>query len=186
MVLPVTEMMSSLGLAEIKWSCRRTSWERHLFLILPGSVSLAHRRKNDIESSIRGKEQYFQGRLVPIITATIIRSRKATVSRARCAGAPSCRKTKSHPGISRICMAVVSGEEDCRDAPLTLTPGSINGFQCCQVSKHRLALFTHLVLLCLTRQCGETSEVRWEMYIWYKTLANLLSSYQKLLKLMDI
>ena len=118
MVLPVTEMMSSLGLAEIKWSCRRTSWERHLFLILPGSVSLAHRRKNDIESSIRGKEQYFQGRLVPIITATIIRSRKATVSRARCAGAPSCRKTKSHPGISRICMAVASGQEGCSLCPI--------------------------------------------------------------------
>src|SRR6218665_1523902 len=36
-------------------------------------------------------------------------------------------------------------------APFTLTPGSINGFQCCQVSKYRLALCTNLVLLCLTR-----------------------------------
>jgi len=30
------------------------------------------------------------------------------------------------------------------------------------------------------------SEVRWEMYILYKTVAILLSTYQKLLKLMDI
>jgi len=30
------------------------------------------------------------------------------------------------------------------------------------------------------------SGVRWEMYTWYKTLAILLSTYQKLLKLMDI
>jgi len=28
--------------------------------------------------------------------------------------------------------------------------------------------------------------VRWEMYIWYKTLAILLSTYQILLKLMYI
>src|SRR6218665_3824013 len=68
-------------------------------------------------------------------------------------------------------------------AQFTLTPGSINGFQCCQVSKRRLALFTNLALLCLTRWCGETSEVRWEMYIWYKSLAILLSTtYQRLLK----
>jgi len=30
------------------------------------------------------------------------------------------------------------------------------------------------------------SYARGEMYIWYKTLASLLSTYQKLLKLMDI
>jgi len=30
------------------------------------------------------------------------------------------------------------------------------------------------------------NEVMWGMYIWYKTLAILLSTYQKLLKLMDI
>ena len=52
--------------------------------------------------------------------------------------APSCRKTKTHPGISRICMAVASGQEDCRDS-IALTPGLINGFPCCQVSKRRLA-----------------------------------------------
>jgi len=62
--------------------------------------------------------------------------------------APSCRKTKTHPGISRICMAVASVVAN---APFTLTPGSINGFQCCQVSKRRLALCTNLVLLCLTK-----------------------------------
>src|SRR6218665_407005 len=36
-------------------------------------------------------------------------------------GAPSCRKTKTHPGISRIictCMAVASGQEECRDSSL--------------------------------------------------------------------
>jgi len=30
------------------------------------------------------------------------------------------------------------------------------------------------------------SEVRWEMYIWYNTLGFLLSTYQKLLKFMEI
>jgi len=30
------------------------------------------------------------------------------------------------------------------------------------------------------------SEVKWEMYTWYNTLAVLLFTYQTLLKLMDI
>src|SRR6218665_479246 len=50
------------------------------------------------------------------------RSRKATVSRARSSGALYCRKTKTHPGISRIdlctCMPVASGQEDCSLCPI--------------------------------------------------------------------
>jgi len=38
--------------------------------------------------------------------------------RCRVLGAPSCRKTKTHPGISS--MAVVSGQEDCHDSSLCL------------------------------------------------------------------
>jgi len=48
----------------------------------------------------------FVGHILGRMKARTFRSRKATVSRARRAGAPSCRKTKTHPGISRICMAV--------------------------------------------------------------------------------
>src|SRR6218665_112094 len=46
-------------------------------------------------------------------------------------------KDKTHPGISRICMAVASGQEYCRDSSLCLMHfDSINGFQCCQASKN--------------------------------------------------
>ena len=41
------------------------------------------------------------------------RSRKATVSRARCASAPSCWKTKPYTGISGICLTVASWQENC-------------------------------------------------------------------------
>src|SRR6218665_1469530 len=60
----------------------------------------------------------FVGHSVGGMKSSTFRSRKATVSRARCAWAPSCRKTKTHPGIARICMAVASGLEDCRDSSL--------------------------------------------------------------------
>src|SRR6218665_1108768 len=87
--------------------------------------------------------------------SSTFRSRKATVRACSMRRGPFCRKTKTHPdGISRICIqqwllgkkivAIVAY------APFTLTPGSTNLFQCCQVSKRRLALFTNLVLLCLT------------------------------------
>src|SRR6218665_1128748 len=54
----------------------------------------------------------FVGHIVGGMKSSTFRSRKATVSRARCTG------TKTHPGISRICMAVASGQEDCRDISL--------------------------------------------------------------------
>jgi len=87
----------------------------------------------------------FVGHIVGGMKSSTFRSRKATVSRARCAGALFCRKTKAHPGISRICMAVASqlllGKKTVAIvtyAPFALTYGSINGFQCCQVLKRRL------------------------------------------------
>jgi len=43
-------------------------------------------------------------------------SRKATVSHTRCASAPFCWKTKPHPGISGICLAVASWQEEFCDS----------------------------------------------------------------------
>ena len=56
--------------------------------------------------------------LIGRMKSSTFRSKKATVSCVRIAGAPSCRKTKTHPGISRICMALDYGQEDCRDSSL--------------------------------------------------------------------
>src|SRR6218665_1678453 len=51
------------------------------------------------------------------IKSGTLRSRKATVSRARWASAPSVLlKNKPSPGISGICLAVASCQEDCRDS----------------------------------------------------------------------
>ena len=60
------------------------------------------------------------------------RSRKAMVSRARCAIALSCWKTKPHPRITGICLAVAFWQEDCRDSmPHSLWhPARKNRFQC--------------------------------------------------------
>src|SRR6218665_1828660 len=60
----------------------------------------------------------FGGHSVGGMKLGTFRSRKATVhmSCARCVSAPSCSKTKPHPGISGICLAVASWQEDCRDS----------------------------------------------------------------------
>ena len=55
------------------------------------------------------------------------RSRKAMMSRARCASAPSYWKTKPHPGISGICLTVytfLARKLSRLYLPFTLTPGS--------------------------------------------------------------
>src|SRR6218665_388212 len=62
----------------------------------------------------------FIAHIVGGLKSIIFRYRKATVSRARCGGAPSCRKPKTHPGISRICSAVASGQEGCSLCPIHL------------------------------------------------------------------
>jgi len=41
----------------------------------------------------------FVGHIVGGMKSSTFRSRKATVPRALCAGAPSCRKTTTYPGI---------------------------------------------------------------------------------------
>src|SRR6218665_1035207 len=58
------------------------------------------------------------GHIVGGMKSSTFRSGKATVSPARCAEAQSCRKTETHSGISRICMAETSGQEDCRVSSL--------------------------------------------------------------------
>src|SRR6218665_216091 len=58
----------------------------------------------------------FVGHIVGGMKWSTFQSRKATASGARCAGALSCRKTKTHPGIFRI--AVASGQDDCLDSSL--------------------------------------------------------------------
>src|SRR6218665_1905189 len=49
-----------------------------------------------------------------------------------------------------------------------------------------VSIFKHLALLCSTRYSADMSEVRWEMFIWHIILAIFSSTYQILLKLIEI
>src|SRR6218665_3606139 len=96
----------------------------------------------------------FVGHSVGGMKSSTFRSRKATVSRARCMGRRPVERQKPTLGYPEYVWQWLLGKKIVAIvayAPFTLTPGSINGLQCCQVSKRRLALFTYLVRLCLTR-----------------------------------
>ena len=62
-----------------------------------------------------------------------------------------------------------------------------DGFKCFVFESDLRHYLTVMCLcVCMYACMYEMSDVRWEMYIRYKTLAILLSTYQQLLKLMDI
>src|SRR6218665_1025317 len=103
----------------INWSKRSHSSIR-CFLVNPRKQTFTYSTLQMLyiveSTGLRSGE--FVGHIVGGMKSSTFRSRKATESRARCAEAPSSRKTKTHPGISRLCMAVAYGQENCRDSSL--------------------------------------------------------------------